>query len=145
VNLFSSSCQAEHKYLIRALYDYEAVAPGELTISEDEILLAFEIDEDWLLVQSQKENVGAGYVPGNYVEETTGEEPPALKIIVPPSVRSCLAICLQISFIWSRILDQLVHMLIPPTAWPRPRSPPTTLKRGQYPRWTRKARRRKAR
>ncbi|KAJ3571426.1 hypothetical protein NP233_g3768 [Leucocoprinus birnbaumii] len=77
---------ADHKHLVKALYDYEAAAPGELTISEDEILLAFEVDEEWLLVQSQKESGGAGYVPGNYVEETTGEEPPpAPKIIIPPS------------------------------------------------------------
>ncbi|KXN90257.1 Actin cytoskeleton-regulatory complex protein SLA1 [Leucoagaricus sp. SymC.cos] len=79
--------QAEHKYLVKVLYDYEAAAPGELTIGEDDVLMAFEPDEDWLLVQSQKENGGAGYVPGNYVEETTGEEPPSPpRIIVPSSV-----------------------------------------------------------
>jgi len=78
---------------VKALYDYEAAAPGELTISEDEILLSFELDEEWLLVQSQQENGGAGYVPGNYVEETTGEEPPPeSKIIIPPSVRYQLSL-----------------------------------------------------
>lgn len=79
--------QAEHTHLVKALYDYEAAAPGELTINEDDVLLAFELEDDWLLVQSQKEDGGAGYVPGNYVEETTGDEPaPTPRVTVPPSV-----------------------------------------------------------
>jgi len=79
---------------VKALYNYEAAAPGELTIGENEILLAFELDEDWLLVQNQQENGGAGYVPGNYVEEIPGEEPPPEpKIIIPTSVRNCLLVC----------------------------------------------------
>ncbi len=81
--------QADHTRLVKALYDYEATAPGELTISEDDILLAFEVEDDWLLVQSQKKDGGAGFVPGNYVDENTEDEPaPTPRIIVPPSVCS---------------------------------------------------------
>lgn len=72
---------------MKALYDYEASAPGELTINEHDILLAFELDEEWLLVQSWKKD-GAGYVPGNYVEETPGDESPPAQRITPPAVRS---------------------------------------------------------
>ena len=51
------------------MYDYNAVAPGELTIVEDELLLVFDREEEWILVQSQKEGGKAGFIPGNYVEE----------------------------------------------------------------------------
>lgn len=79
---------------MKALYDYEAAAPGELSISEDDILLAYDLEEDWLLVQSKKESGGAGYVPGNYVEESAEDEPaPTPRIIIPPSV--CLP-CLMV-------------------------------------------------
>lgn len=91
------------------MYDYEAVAPGELTITEDDILLAFEAEEDWLLVQSQKEDGGAGFVPGNYVEEATDEPTPKPKIIIPPSVRSHLSTT-PVSLIILRILDLLALM-----------------------------------
>jgi hypothetical protein len=50
------------------MYDYEPAAPGELAVQENEILLVFDTEQDWLLVQSQKEAGKAGYVPGNYVE-----------------------------------------------------------------------------
>lgn len=87
--------QADHLSLVKALYDYEASAPGELTIIEGEILLAFEPDDEWLLVQSTKEGGKAGYIPANYVEthvegteeEATEEQPANQRIIVPPSVR----------------------------------------------------------
>ncbi|KAH7879771.1 uncharacterized protein C8R40DRAFT_1083169 [Lentinula edodes] len=85
--------QADHLSLVKALYDYEASAPGELTIIEGEILLAFEPDDEWLLVQSTKEGGKAGYIPANYVEthvegteeEATEEQPANQRIIVPPS------------------------------------------------------------
>lgn len=35
---------------------------------EKEILYVYDKEEDWLLVQSQKDDK-IGYVPGNYVEE----------------------------------------------------------------------------
>ncbi|RDB22766.1 Actin cytoskeleton-regulatory complex protein SLA1 [Hypsizygus marmoreus] len=80
--------QAEHTSTVKVLYDYEAAASGELSVQEDEILLVFEREQDWLLVQSQKEGGGAGFVPGNYVEAYTEEEtPPAPvspQIVVPP-------------------------------------------------------------
>ncbi|OAX41347.1 hypothetical protein K503DRAFT_512190 [Rhizopogon vinicolor AM-OR11-026] len=83
--------QAEHTSLVRAIYDYDAAAPGELSIKEDEILMVFDREEEWLLVQSKKEGGKAGFVPGNYVEEATGVESTpalasaALRIVVPPS------------------------------------------------------------
>ncbi|KAJ4482744.1 hypothetical protein C8R41DRAFT_922118 [Lentinula lateritia] len=85
--------QADHLSLVKTLYDYEASAPGELTIIEGEILLAFEPDDEWLLVQSTKEGGKAGYIPANYVEtyvegteeEATEEQPANQRIIVPPS------------------------------------------------------------
>lgn len=61
--------QAEHVSVAKALYDYEAAQPGELTVSEDEVLYVYGKDDDWLLVHSQKEGGKVGYVPGNYVEE----------------------------------------------------------------------------
>jgi len=79
---------------VKALYDYEAAAPGELSLAEDDILLVFETEEDWILVQNSK--VGkAGYVPGNYVEVVDEEEqeqatpaPTVSRIVVPGSVSS---------------------------------------------------------
>lgn len=55
--------------MVKALYDYEATAPGELSIKEDDVLYAFEAEEDWLLVQTDKDGGKAGFVPVTYVEE----------------------------------------------------------------------------
>lgn len=76
---------------MKALYDYAANAPGELSISEDEILLVFESEADWILVQSKKPNGKAGYVPANYVETCSEDDAPAPappQIIVPDDVRT---------------------------------------------------------
>ena len=67
--LYGTVVQVEHTSIAKALYDYDAVAPGELSISEDEILMVFDREDEWILVQSQKEGGKAGFVPGNYVEE----------------------------------------------------------------------------
>lgn len=61
--------QAEHTSLAKALYDYDAAAQGELSIKEDEILMVFDREDEWVLVQSRKEGGKAGFVPGNYIEE----------------------------------------------------------------------------
>lgn len=53
---------------MKALYDYEANAPGELTVKEDEVLLVFGQEDAWLVVQSQAEGGKAGFVPENYCE-----------------------------------------------------------------------------
>ncbi|KAF8558937.1 hypothetical protein OG21DRAFT_1503895 [Imleria badia] len=66
--------QAEHTSIAKALYDYEAAAPGELSIREDEILMVFDREDEWMLVQSQKDGGKTGFVPGSYVEEFSGEE-----------------------------------------------------------------------
>ncbi|KAF9259485.1 hypothetical protein L218DRAFT_963517 [Marasmius fiardii PR-910] len=81
--------QAEHTSLVKALFDYEASSAGELSIKEDETLLAFDTEDDWLLAQSTGEGGRAGFVPANYVETYTESEahktPAAPQIIVPPS------------------------------------------------------------
>lgn len=59
--------QAEHTSVVKALYDYEASAPGELSVKEDDVLLVFDQDDAWLLVQNQAEGAKAGFVPENYV------------------------------------------------------------------------------
>ena len=61
--------QAEPKTIVKVLYEYEASAPGELSVKEDEILRVYDEEDDWLLVQSDKEEARIGFVPGNYVEE----------------------------------------------------------------------------
>jgi len=83
--------QAPHTSFVKVIYDYEAAAPGELSVKEDDVLLAFETEGDWILAQSQSEDGGAGYVPGNYVEATSEGQPaavaaPALAIVVPEDV-----------------------------------------------------------
>lgn len=61
--------QADPISTVKALYDYEAAQPGELSVNEDEILHVYGKDDDWLLVHSQKEDGKVGYVPANYIEE----------------------------------------------------------------------------
>lgn len=69
------------------MYDYEAAAPGELSVHEDDVLMLFDTEDDWILVQSSKAEGGAGYVPGNYVEAMSDLPAPASShIIVPDSV-----------------------------------------------------------
>jgi hypothetical protein len=108
VSHLTTLMQADHTSVVKAMYDYEASAPGELSVKEDELLFVFDTEEDWLLVQSQKEGGKAGFVPGNYVEvflitfslllaslnirQATSEAEEAKptstpQIIVPPSVR----------------------------------------------------------
>lgn len=60
--------QAAHKSVVKALYDYDASAPGELSVKEDDVLLVFDADDGWLLVQTEKDGGMAGFVPENYVE-----------------------------------------------------------------------------
>jgi actin cytoskeleton-regulatory complex protein SLA1 len=87
------------------MYDYEPTAPGELSVQESEILLVYETEQDWLLVQSQKEGGKAGFVPGNYVEAYSEEaSPPVPQVVVPPSVRHVLTSFSRCSIIVS-LLD----------------------------------------
>jgi len=76
---------------VKAVYDYDAAAPGELTVREDDVLLVFDNEEDWILVQESQSAGKAGYVPGNYVEVVDEEESKSstsrsARIIVPASV-----------------------------------------------------------
>lgn len=61
--------QHEHISVVKALYDYDAANPGELTVKEDEILHVYDKDDAWLLVHSQKPGGRVGFVPETYVEE----------------------------------------------------------------------------
>ncbi|KAI9509448.1 hypothetical protein F5148DRAFT_1187422 [Russula earlei] len=82
---------AGHSSVVRAQYDYDAAAQGEISLKEDQTLFVFGEEEDgWLLVQ-EKESGKIGYVPGNYVEavDDTGTPPTAPSaashIIIPDS------------------------------------------------------------
>lgn len=55
---------------MKALYDYDAAQPGELTVKEDDVLYVFDKDEDWWLV-SLGEGGKVGYVPGNYCADVS--------------------------------------------------------------------------
>jgi hypothetical protein len=68
-NELSVHFKAPHQSVVKALYPYEASAPGELTITEDEVLQGFEVEDDWLLVQTESGGGKAGFVPASYVEE----------------------------------------------------------------------------
>ncbi|KAJ7656297.1 hypothetical protein DFH06DRAFT_991671 [Mycena polygramma] len=77
---------ADYTSVVKALYDYEARAPGELSITEGQILLAFDTEEEWLLVQTDEDGGKAGFVPANYVEPHSEEEAaPAPQIVVADS------------------------------------------------------------
>lgn len=51
------------------MYDYDAGAPGELSVKEDDVLLVYDQEDEWLLVQKENDEGKVGFVPGNYVEE----------------------------------------------------------------------------
>ena len=98
--------QAEHTSIVKALYDYEAAAPGELSVHEDDVLMLFDTEDDWILVQNSRAEGGAGYVPGNYVEAMSDlPAPPSSRIIVPDSV--------SISILCS-IVTQSISLASPP-------------------------------
>ncbi|KAF8268783.1 hypothetical protein EI94DRAFT_1726772 [Lactarius quietus] len=82
---------AEHSSVVKAQYDYDAAADGELSVKEDQLLLVFGPEEDgWFLVQD-KVGGRVGYVPGNYIESvddanSTVDVPSATpQIVVPDS------------------------------------------------------------
>ncbi|KAI1789509.1 hypothetical protein LXA43DRAFT_576611 [Ganoderma leucocontextum] len=74
--------------VVKALYDYDAVQATELTLKEDEILNVYGKDDEWLLVSSPEEEGRVGYVPGNYVEETSGDGEEAAAAPAAPSLSS---------------------------------------------------------
>lgn len=67
--------QTEPISLVKALYDYEAAADGELSITEGEALSVYDKDDDWLLVKCERDGGKVGYVPGNYVQEVWFHKP----------------------------------------------------------------------
>ncbi|KAH9000105.1 hypothetical protein EDB92DRAFT_1829327 [Lactarius akahatsu] len=77
---------AEHSSIVKAQYDYAAVAEGELSVKEDQLLLVFGPEEDgWLLVQD-KDDGKVGYVPGNYIEAVDDASPTAAVPSVTPNI-----------------------------------------------------------
>ncbi|CAG8800650.1 2358_t:CDS:2, partial [Cetraspora pellucida] len=63
---------AECKSVLKAVYDYEAQSNEELSFKEEDILYLYDKDDsDWYLI---KFNDVFGYVPANYVEETSFEQ-----------------------------------------------------------------------
>ena len=143
---------------MKAQYDYDAAAQGELSLKEDQTLLVFGDEEDgWLLVQ-EKDGGKVGYVPGNYVEVIS---------IVPYHLQPCSeyacslvrSLILPLLHPHSRLPQLLtssfrtllpaLHLLFMSTLQnvyallpPRPRQTPS--RPGQSQRSTRKARKRKA-
>ena len=143
---------------MKAQYDYDAAAQGELSLKEDQTLLVFGDEEDgWLLVQEEGGGK-VGYVPGNYVEVIS---------IVPSHlqpcaeygcslVRSLIPLLLhphlrppQLLTSSFRTLLPALHLLFMLTLQnvsalllPRPRQTPS--RPGQSQRSTRKARKRRA-
>jgi Variant SH3 domain len=144
---------------MKAQYDYDAAAEGELTLKEDQTLLVFGDEEDgWLLVQEEGGGK-VGYVPGNYVEVISI----AASHLQPCAdyecslVRSLLLLLLlhplpplpQLLASSFRTLLPAQHLLFTSTLQnvsallpPRPRQTPS--KPGQSQRSTRKARKRRA-
>ncbi|KAH9072330.1 hypothetical protein EDB83DRAFT_2541595 [Lactarius deliciosus] len=77
---------AEHSSIVKAQYDYAAVAEGELSVKEDQLLLVFGPEEDgWLLVQD-KDDGKVGYVPGNYIEAVDDANSTAAVPSVTPNI-----------------------------------------------------------
>ena len=63
--------QSEPLSRARAIYEYTAANGEELTIGEDDLLLVYEKDDEWLLVKIDGQDK-LGYVPANYVQEEEG-------------------------------------------------------------------------
>ena len=141
---------------MKAQYDYDAAAEGELSLKEDQTLLVFGDEEDgWLLVQEEGGGK-VGYVPGNYVEVisivSSHLQPFAnygcsfvrslMLLLHPhpllPLLASSFRILLPAPHLLYMSTLQNVSALLPP----RPRQTPSKL--GQSQRSTRKARKRRA-
>ncbi|KAI0709955.1 hypothetical protein C8Q76DRAFT_812019 [Earliella scabrosa] len=65
-----SAAQANPIQVLKVLYDYDAAQGTQLSVKEDEILNAYDKDDDWLLISSQTEEGRVGYVSANDVEVT---------------------------------------------------------------------------
>ena len=68
--------QATPLSTVKAQYDYDASAPGELSIVDGETLQVYERDEDWILVETASKGGKhrVGYVPANYVEDVSEDD-----------------------------------------------------------------------
>lgn len=82
ITTYLSAWQHEHISVAKALYDYDATNPGELTVKEDEVLYVYDKDDAWLLVHSQKSGGRVGFVPETYVEEVCLYDPSQRCIVI---------------------------------------------------------------
>lgn len=143
---------------MKAQYNYDSAAEGELSLKEDQMLLVFGDEEDgWLLVQEEGGGK-VGYVPGNYVE-VSSIVPSHLQLFadygcslvrslmllllhplspLPPLLTSSFQTLLPALYLLYISTLQNVSALLPP----RPRQ--TLSKPGPFQRSTRKARKRRA-
>jgi hypothetical protein len=144
---------------MKAQYNYDSAAEGELSLKEDQMLLVFGDEEDgWLLVQEEGGGK-VGYVPGNYVE-VSSIVPSHLQLFadygcslvrslllllllhplppLPPLLTSSFQTLLPVLHLLYMLTLQNVSALLPP----RPRQ--TLSKPGPFQRSTRKARKRRA-
>jgi hypothetical protein len=55
---------------VKAQYDYDAAAQGEISLKEEQTLLVFGPEEEGWLVVQEKDSGKVGYTPGNYVQVT---------------------------------------------------------------------------
>ena len=108
------------------------------------MLLVYDTDQDWLLVQSQKEDGKAGYVPGNYVEATTEEDSISAPAVDVPSVSTPALMSYQAHMPPRRGLPVYMSILQIGSPLPNPRSSVGILSRhGLLQILTRKGKRRK--
>jgi hypothetical protein len=85
--------------IVKAIYDYEANADGELSIKEGDVLIVYEKEDDWILVKGEERDSKVGFVPATYVEEHNPDEASAIEPVrshqwIRASVTD-LHICLQ--------------------------------------------------
>ncbi|KZO91376.1 hypothetical protein CALVIDRAFT_505787 [Calocera viscosa TUFC12733] len=62
--------------IVRALYDYDAGAEGELSIKEGDVLIVYEREDDWILVKGDQRDSKVGFVPGTYVQDHNPDDAP---------------------------------------------------------------------
>ncbi|EJT97499.1 hypothetical protein DACRYDRAFT_119198 [Dacryopinax primogenitus] len=72
--------------IVKALYDYEANANGELSIKEGDVLIMYEKEDDWILVKGDQRDSKVGFVPATYVEDHNPDEAPSTEPTPAPEM-----------------------------------------------------------
>ncbi|KZT62262.1 hypothetical protein CALCODRAFT_490018 [Calocera cornea HHB12733] len=60
--------------IVKALYDYDANAEGELSVKEGDVLIVYDKEDDWILVKGDQRDSKVGFVPGTYVQDHNPDE-----------------------------------------------------------------------